>query len=780
MPILTRERSARQSFRLRGSHFLLLIACLLSISRARALSWQSASGGCAHPAQQSALVFADVHTDNTHIGQQATLWTDGAGLLYASATQITAWTGNAPAAEPVKIVAGARWYPLKRYLDGRMKFDWCQQRLDIRLPPAALPLYRYDLSRQPSVPTLPRMPGATLGLNLSSDFLEHGQSQPAGTADFAMFGPLGYASSSWFGSRTGILRLDSAWSYDRPGRLQRLQLGDAITQTDGFTTPVRYGGVQFGTDFSLQPQFIPYPVGNLTGSAALPSTIEVYQHGQLQTSRQVPAGRFELTDIPIINGNGDLQLVVRNALGQRVVLSQSVYGSSQRLRSGLSAYSVETGFLRLDYATRQDRYSQQFLALGDRYGISDETTIGARFEGTGAEQTLAGTIVRAWPGIGEFQLSVNGSSTRDLGTGGTIGLGFQRTTTFFSFGGSVRVASPSYAELGRLAGDLKRQIQAFVGTSLPYGASLNVAYSELSLRSTGRIALQVATFNMPLPQLGYLSLSWSKPAGGSNFVGLNFTHSFGGNVSGSVGLSHDEDSGFSKVAAVQKNTSGVLGTSWRALVQDGPARGVDAAVQQTSSVGSAGAEISTLGGVNDLRVTASTGLAWFGGTPLFTRTSDQSFALVDVPGVSRARVYRENQLVGRTDDKGQLVVPGLQPYQAMHLSVAPQDLPLDRPLLADARVVAVPPGGARVGFPLATGHHVSLRLRSTGGKPIPPGAMTELDGHADALPVGFDGVIYLDVSMSHHLLVHWRHGACRADVPAQTPGGTVIECEAIK
>ncbi len=780
MLILIRERSPIRSFHLPTKHVLLLIACLLCAGRAAAESWQGASKTCARPTRQPALVFAEVYTDDSGAGQQATLWTDGMDRLYASVSQIRAWAGVTPNPTPVVMVEGVRWYPLKHYLDGRMTFDWCQQRLDIQSPMAALPLSRYDLAQQSRVRTLPRMLGVTLGLNLSSDFLEHGRSQPAGTTKLAVFGPLGYASSSWLGSRVGILRLNSSYTYDRPGRLQRLQLGDAITDAQGFTTPVRYGGVQFGTDFGLQPQFIPFPVGQLSGSAAVPSTLELYRNGALQSSRQIPAGRFELTDVPIVNGNGDLQLVVRNALGQSVVVTQPVYGSSQRLRGGLSAYSFEAGFLRVDYATRQDHYSQQFFAFEDRYGVSDETTIGARIESTGAQHTLAENMVTAWPGIGEFSLSVNASMVRDLGLGGALGLGFQRSASVFSFGGSVRFASPDYAELGRAPGDLKRQVQAFVGASLPYRASLNLAYSEQSLRSSGRIALRVVSFNLPIMRRGYLSLSWSKPVGGSSFFGLNFTQSFGGNLSGSVGLSHDDQSGFSEQAGVQQNTSGVLGTSWRVLAERGAVNGVDAGVQHTASIGSAGAEVSTLGGINDLRLNASAGLAWFGGAPLFTRNLDQSFALVDVPGVSGARVYHENQLVGRTDDEGQLLVPDLLPYQATHLSVAPQDLPLDRPLLDDARTVAVPPGGSRVSFNLAAGHHVSLRLQATDRTRIPAGAMIELDGRPDMLPVGYGGVIYLNVSAPHRLRVSWAHGTCQAEVPAATPAGTVIICETVK
>ncbi len=53
------------------------------------------------------------------------------------------------------------------------------------------------------------------------------------------------------------------------------------------------------------------------------------------------------------------------------------------------------------------------------------------------------------------------------------------------------------------------------------------------------------------------------------------------------------------------------------------------------------------------------------------------------------RVYHENQLIGRTDERGYLLLPGLRPYDANLIRVEQADLPLDVPIDA-MEVDAIP------------------------------------------------------------------------------------------
>ena len=120
-------------------------------------------------------------------------------------------------------------------------------------------------------------------------------------------------------------------------------------------------------------------------------------------------------------------------------------------------------------------------------------------------------------------------------------------------------------------------------------------------------------------------------------------------------------------------------------------------------------------GAHTTAVRASGGLVAIGGGIYATRPVEDGFALVQVPGVPHVRAYASHQEVGRTNKKGNLLIPGLLPYYGNSLSIADQDMPLDRSVEATQRIIAPPfRGGALVKFPVrpmqnSTGRVMLLR-----------------------------------------------------------------------
>lgn len=70
------------------------------------------------------------------------------------------------------------------------------------------------------------------------------------------------------------------------------------------------------------------PLPELSGSAAVPSTVDVYVDNAQRASRSVPSGPFSITNLPIITGAGTARLVVRDALGRETVSETPFYASS--------------------------------------------------------------------------------------------------------------------------------------------------------------------------------------------------------------------------------------------------------------------------------------------------------------------------------------------------------------------------------------------------------------------------------------------------------------------
>src|SRR5207244_1800446 len=85
-----------------------------------------------------------------------------------------------------------------------------------------------------------------------------------------------------------------------------------------------------------------------------------------------------------------------------------------------------------------------------------------------------------------------------------------------------------------------------------------------------------------------------------------------------------------------------------------------------------------------------------------SREIDSSFAVAQVGGEPNVRIYRDNKLVGHTDQDGYAILPGLRAYQDNVIRIEQADLPLD--IEVDAmQIEAIPHyrSGVLLKFPVA-------------------------------------------------------------------------------
>ncbi|MCA1585416.1 MAG: fimbria/pilus outer membrane usher protein, partial [Acidobacteria bacterium] len=77
-----------------------------------------------------------------------------------------------------------------------------------------------------------------------------------------------------------------------------------------------------------------------------------------------------------------------------------------------------------------------------------------------------------------------------------------------------------------------------------------------------------------------------------------------------------------------------------------------------------------------------------GGHLFATRPVNDAFALVRIPDAHGVRVYSTNQLMGRTNGNGDLIIPDVISYYGNDLAIDPADLPLTLNPLRDRALVA--------------------------------------------------------------------------------------------
>ncbi len=147
-----------------------------------------------------------------------------------------------------------------------------------------------------SVVLAPALSGVFLNYDLSASHAL-GVSQAGGVFEGVAFaGASRLEASALAQSGAGVRRLDTTWVSERPGARTSFRIGDSISRAGASALPVRYAGLKFGSDFSLDPAFVTYPVPALSGAAGLPSTLDIYLNSTLRQSRTAPAGPFTITD----------------------------------------------------------------------------------------------------------------------------------------------------------------------------------------------------------------------------------------------------------------------------------------------------------------------------------------------------------------------------------------------------------------------------------------------------------------------------------------------------
>ena len=90
------------------------------------------------------------------------------------------------------------------------------------------------------------------------------------------------------------------------------------------------------------------------------------------------------------------------------------------------------------------------------------------------------------------------------------------------------------------------------------------------------------------------------------------------------------------------------------------------------------------------------GLAAVDGRLFATRVVDGSFVMVRVPDTKGVRVYLDNKEVGRTDRKGELLIPRALAHYGNRVAIEPLDLPPDRPPARTWLLLAPPERGGAV------------------------------------------------------------------------------------
>jgi outer membrane usher protein len=691
---------------------------------------------------------------------------DRLGRYYASVEQMLRW--RIKSLELPSIVdEGTRYYLLNAIAGAKLDVDDAAQELRLTLPTAALRALRVDYADIGPTEEVVGDVGAFLNYEVSAE-RTGGGARVGGLAEFGVFTAHGVGTARVVarggGADQGLLRLDASWTIDDPEHMRSLRVGDSISVAGPTGVPVRFAGIQLARNFAVQPGFVTFPLPSLKGGAEIPSVVDVYVNNTLRRSADVPPGPFEIADVPVVTGDGQVQLVVRDMLGRQQVISQPYYASTSLLRPGLHDYSLEAGLLRRNYGLRSNDYGGLMVSATDRYGLTDALTAAAHLEATASVQSAAAGVSAAIPRIGEIDASVGTSASRH-GEGFSASVTVQRRTKDFSFGVHSEWASDAFTTIGASPGRRPPRsiIQAFAG--LPAGnGSFGISYLRRDGRTEPDVQIASANWSTHLAGFGSLNIAGRTSLGGPRDTAAEvvLTIPFGFATSSSLGA-RLEDGRINVRAMVQKSVPVGPGFGYRLDASSGAFGRVGAAVTMRTNFADYDAQLTWVDGKTGVRLSTAGSIGLVGGHAFAARALNQSFARVQVGTYRGVRVYSDNQLVGRTGKDGSIIAPNLRAYDRNVIRIDPSDLPLDAELAADKQTVRpYARSGVVVDFAVHPARAAFLRIVLDDGATLPAGSEISVTGRDDRFVSARDGEAYLTgIEKRIEAVAEWASGRCR-------------------
>jgi len=630
------------------------------------------------------------------------------------------------------------------------------------------------------------------------------------TLDTRIFSPFGTVSQSGIIGTTvlknfDVLRLDTTWSYSDGGNAVTYRAGDTISGGLAWTRPIRLGGFQMQRNFALRPDLVTLPLPSFSGSAAVPSTVDLYVNSLKAYSQEVGSGPYQINNLPL-SGAGTARIVVQDSSGRPVETTVPFYTAPNLLRDGLMDFSVEAGLPRLAYGTSSFSYVRDPVASATgRRGLFDWLTVEGHAEGgAGLMNGGLGALI----GVGSWgALSLAGSASKYSGQSGiqayaafntqiwgiNFHLSSQRTFGTYNDLASVTARAPplvvpfadptmdnanpdifsasyfpprfldtvsasvpltfdkgsvsaGFVHLGTVDGKVSDIVTVSYSRPLPWEASLFVtAFTDLKDKNTGGI---FAGISVPLGKSTFAS------------AGINQTRQ-GTNVTADAGKSIEPEIG---------------SYGWR--VHDGEGTFTDRSAMgiYRSSFGEVQGDVWQRTGSSGGSVQVNGAVATMGGGVFASNRIDDSFAVVDT-GAPDVDVLYENRAAGKTNAQGQALVPTLRSFQSNKIAIDPANLPVDADI--DKTETIVTPAD-RTGILVRFGVKTEVKsaivvLADASGKFLPAGLTGKLEGSEEAFIVGYDGRAYIKgLGDANTVVVTSAAGECRAAFPFTAEKGSQV------
>jgi len=555
----------------------------------------------------------------------------------------------------------------------------------------------------------------------------------------------------------GASRLMTRLIHDDRSTLRRTVIGDFYTSSETLGSSLLMAGVSFSKKYTMDPTLWRYSTLDYEGFVSLPSQIDVYMDGTQIGSEQFSPGGFGLSNIPVGSGLHNMEIRVRDSLGRERRVDLSLYSSNTVLRKGFHDYEYHVGIRRKDFGSAGDHYSGAAFVAAHRYGLFNIMTVGFRAEG-GSGLVNAGpqaSLRLGHYGVTDANLSFSTESP------GRRGMALSLSHTFQGRQINLRLQASAYGRrystvTTASSPELTERPRFSFGTAFSYGnrtlGSLTFDLKAIKKYIGENFKSYAVTYTRYLAKRMSLSVNYrhfgNDLMDNAVYIGLTYYPGRGMTVSNSYQRDGESDvttvnmhknppagSGFSyRMQFMKRHYSGSSNTLVNPRVQYKGRYGIYAAEYR----GGLGLDSEEK---NAYSFSASGGLVFAGNSWGFTRPVYDSFAVVRTGNLEGVRTYLNNHEIGRTNSRGEIIIPDLNSYVNNIISINDKDVPVNY-ALEDISLRFSPPW--RSGTPV---HFNTKKLQAFIGA-------VYLNTDSGTIPVEFADMRIADTPAIHFLTGH--------------------------
>ncbi|TDM65166.1 fimbria/pilus outer membrane usher protein [Acinetobacter pittii] len=698
-------------------------------------------------------------------------------------------------------IPDSQWVCINDLNGIQFKYLENEQSLNLKVPSNMLTGYSVDLSGQqvtsPNLLKMKPLNAAILNYSLYQT-MTNDENVFSGTAEGIFNSAIGNFSSGvlYNGSNETSyshekwVRLESKWQYVDPEKIRIYTLGDFISNSPDWGSSVRLAGFQWSSAYSQRGDIVTSALPQFSGSAALPSTLDLYVNQQKIYSGLVPSGPFDIKQLPFISGN-EVTLVTTDATGQQSITKKPYYFSSKILAKGINEFSVDVGVPRYNYGLYSNDYDDATFASGAiRYGYSNSLTLSGGAEASTDGLSNLGTgFAKNVLGIGVMNADIAASQYKDE-NGYSALLGLEgRVSKNISFNTSYRKVFDNYFDLARVSQVryLKdNQINAETQNYLNYSAladeifraginynfyagyGVYLGYNQIKYSDNSYKLLSTNLSGSLDKNWGFYASAYKDYENHKDYgvyFALRYTPSSKVNAITSV----SSDSGSlryrQEIFGLSEPQIGSFG--WGGYVE----RDQDANENNASVYASYRARAAYLTGRynrfgdNDQVALSATGsLVAAAGRIFAANEIGDGYAVVTNAG-PQSQIINGGVNLGETDKSGRFLIPSLMPYQVNHIYLDPSYLPLNWNVKSTDQKTVV---GYRQGTLVDFGAHQVIsglvKLVDQNNSPLMPGYTVRINGQQDGM-VGYDGEVFIPNLLKQNKLEVdlLDHGSCQVD-----------------